>query len=98
MSKNTNITGQESTNTAKNSRWVEVGSLWEREDGFSGTLSFGILGECRIVIKKNGFKTKDGQPDYKIITRLEDLMLVPGRAPSEKKTEDTHDTEEDVPF
>ena len=52
----------------------QVGALWKHtakqgDTGvfLSGTLDLGVLGEVPIVVFKNTRKTKDNQPDYRIV-------------------------------
>lgn len=58
------------------SRWVQVGALWdERGGGLTGTVSLGILGEVRILIRPNSNRTNPRAPGYNIIAKAEDLPL-----------------------
>ena len=52
----------------------QVGALWKHtakqgDTGvfLSGTLDLGALGDVPIVVFKNTRKTKDNQPDYRIV-------------------------------
>jgi len=83
---------------ARNSRWVEVGVLWEKPNGdFSGTLSFGVLGDCNILLKKVD-TTKDSQPSHRIIVRSEQLPLSMGRLLEELAPSNQAKDDSDIPF
>jgi hypothetical protein len=58
----------------KKRRWIQVGTLWMDngpESGMSpikmsGVISLGVLGEVRVIIRKDEYGTQ-GKPRYKVL-------------------------------
>ena len=55
-------------------RSKQVGALWkhapkgEQKSAFlTGTIDLGVVGQLPIAVFKNDRKTKDNQPDYRIV-------------------------------